>query len=54
MASVAGAEVIFLELHPAWISARRQAAELVEAMARHPSSAAPPRFARPRTGRSRP
>ncbi|WP_255398591.1 hypothetical protein [Mycobacterium sp. E1747] len=42
MASVVGAEVISLESHPAWISARRYDAELLESMRRHPSSMARP------------
>ncbi|WP_156659222.1 hypothetical protein [Mycobacterium sp. 852002-53434_SCH5985345] len=37
-ATDAGAKIIVLESHPAWISAQRQAAERVEAMRRHPSS----------------
>ncbi|WP_141659276.1 hypothetical protein [Mycobacterium europaeum] len=42
VASAAGAQVIILESHPAWISARRHAAELVAAMHRHPSSVGRP------------
>ncbi|MCV7394201.1 hypothetical protein [Mycobacterium paraseoulense] len=54
MAPVVGAKVIVLESHPAWISAQRHAAELVEAMRRHPSSMGrpahrtPTRIRRPR------
>ncbi|OBH14818.1 hypothetical protein A9X04_13640 [Mycobacterium sp. E3247] len=38
VACVTGAQVIVLELHPVWMSAQRHAAELLEAMHRHPSS----------------
>ncbi|WP_232078475.1 hypothetical protein [Mycobacterium paraseoulense] len=54
VAPVVGAKVIVLESHPAWISAQRHAAELVEAMRRHPSSMGrpahrtPTRIRRPR------
>ena len=38
MANSSGATVIFLQTHPRWIAAQRQARELSEAMGRHPSS----------------
>lgn len=37
MARVAGAKVIVLESHPAWISAQQLARERSESMRRHPS-----------------
>ncbi|WP_231983698.1 hypothetical protein [Mycobacterium sp. E2733] len=54
-ATDAGAKVIVLESHPAWISAQRHAVELVEAMRRHPSSTARPAgWAQARLRRPRP
>ena len=37
MRSASGANVIFLESHPAWVAARRRERERHEAMRRHPS-----------------
>lgn len=37
MAGTAGAKVIFLQSHPAWVAAQRQEREREEAMRRHPA-----------------